>query len=265
MERVEFDIQQVSLREVAPKGSTDPPVIRKELIEYVRSYIEEPEPDIEEPTVVLPEQGEEAADTTLPPPMRKRERRVSAAAPLYQQGINYRITDDALGAGTPGERYANNVAAIRLLKTIEQENRTATAEEKEVLARYVGWGGLADCFDERNAKYGELRNLLSDIEYRPARESTLTAFYTPPVVIRAIYQALSNMGFTQGNILEPACGTGNFLGMLPESMAGSKLYGVELDDVSGRIARQLYQKASIAVQGYEKTGLYRNQASHAGL
>lgn len=135
---------------------------------------------------------------------------------------------------------------------MEAENRAATAEEQAVLAQYVGWGGLADFFDEKNPRYAELKELLTDAEYAAARESTLTAFFTPPVVIRGIYAALGQMGFTQGNILEPSCGIGNFLGMLPESMSGSKLYGVELDDLSGRIARQLYQRSSIAVQGYEK-------------
>ena len=141
---------------------------------------------------------------------------------------------------------------------MEAENRAATAEEQAVLAQYVGWGGLADFFDEKNPRYAELKELLTDAEYTAARESTLTAFYTPPVVIRGIYAALGQMGFTQGNILEPACGIGNFLGMLPENMSGSKLYGVELDDLSGRIARQLYQKSSIAVQGYEKTAFPDN-------
>lgn len=131
------------------------------------------------------------------------------------------------------------------LKTVEAENRAATAEEQAVLAQYVGWGGLADFFDEKNPRYNELKDLLTDAEYAAARESTLTAFFTPPVVIRGIYAALGQMGFTQGNILEPSCGIGNFLGMLPEDMSGSKLYGVELDDLSGRIARQLYQKSSI--------------------
>ena len=143
--------------------------------------------------------------------------------------------------------YTSNLDAIRTLKTVEAENRSATAEEQTVLAQYVGWGGLADFFDEKNPRYAELKELLTDAEYAAARESTLTAFFTPPVVIRGIYAALGQMGFTQGNILEPSCGIGNFLGMLPESMSGSKLYGVELDDLSGRIARQLYQRSSIAV------------------
>ena len=197
---------------------------------------------------------EEPTQAAMPPAFtlpRKKER-LEAAAPLFAGGVNYRITDDALGAAPPSQRYANNVAAIRLLKQLEAENRPATPEEQEVLAKYVGWGGLADCFDPKHSRYEELKGLLSETEYAAARESTLTAFYTPPVVIRSIYAVLEQMGFTQGNILEPSCGVGNFLGMLPESMAESKVYGVELDDVSGRIARQLYPRSSISVRGYEK-------------
>lgn len=178
--------------------------------------------------------------------------------PLDLNGTNHRITDDALGVGTPSVRYAANVAAIRLLQTLEREQRTATPNEQHVLSCYVGWGGLADCFDARHSKYGELKALLTDVEYAAARESTLTAFYTPPTVIRAMYQALANMGFQQGNLLEPACGIGNFLGMLPDEMANSNLYGVELDSVSGRIAQQLYPRARIAVQGFEKTAFSDN-------
>ena len=193
----------------------------------------------------------QAAMPPVPHLPRKKER-LEAAAPLSAGGVNYRITDDALGAAPPSQRYANNVAAIRLLKQVEAENRLATAEEQEVLSRYVGWGGLADCFDPKHSRYEELKSLLSETEYAAARESTLTAFYTPPVVIRSIYAALGQMGFRQGNVLEPACGVGHFLGMLPEGMAESKVYGVELDDVSGRIARQLYPRSSISVRGYEK-------------
>ena len=193
----------------------------------------------------------QAAMPPIPHLPRKKER-LEAAAPLFAGGVNYRITDDALGAAPPSQRYANNVAAIRLLKQVEAENRPATPEEQEVLAKYVGWGGLADCFDPRHNNYEGLRSLLTEEEYAAARESTLTAFYTPPVVIRSIYAVLEQMGFSQGNILEPSCGVGNFLGMLPESMTESKVYGVELDDVSGRIARQLYPRSSISVRGYEK-------------
>ncbi len=185
-------------------------------------------------------------------PVPKKKERPDAATPLHGDGINYRITDDQLGVGTPSQRYENNVTAIRLLHEIESESRHATPEEQEILARYVGWGGLADCFDPKHSKYGELKALMTDAEYTSARESTLTAFYTPPVVIRSVYQVLERMGFSQGNILEPSCGTGNFLGMLPDSMDSSKLYGVELDDLSGRIAKQLYQKSSISIRGYEK-------------
>ena len=193
----------------------------------------------------------QAASPPVPHLPRKKER-LEAAAPLFAGGVNYRITDDALGAAPPSQRYANNVAAIRLLKQVEAENRLATAAEQEVLSRYVGWGGLADCFDPKHSRYEELKGLLPETEYAAARESTLTAFYTPPVVIRSIYAALGQMGFRQGNVLEPACGVGHFLGMLPDSMAESKVYGVELDDVSGRIARQLYPRSSISVRGYEK-------------
>lgn len=205
----------------------------------------EPEPpQADEPTVVLT------------PPNKKKQN--ALAYPLDANGSNYRITDDHIGEGAPLERFQRNLDAIRTLKTVEAENRAATAEEQAVLAQYVGWGGLADFFDEKNPRYAELKGLLTDAEYAAARESTLTAFYTPPAVIRSVYTALGQMGFTQGNILEPACGIGNFLGMLPENMSSSKLYGVELDDLSGRIARQLYQKSSIAVQGYEKTAFPDN-------
>ena len=198
-------------------------------------------------------------EPTLAPPQPQRRARVSPFV-LHPEVPNadrheYHITDDALGVGTPGERFNNNVRAIRLLKRLEAEDRLATPEEQEVLARYVGWGGLADCFDERHSKYAELKALLTEEEYAAARESTLTAFYTPPVVIRSIYQALTNMGFQTGNLLEPSCGIGNFIGMRPEALADSKIYGVELDGISGRIAQQLYQQSSIAVQGFEKTDL----------
>ena len=212
---------------------------------------------VEEPSLPQERQQEEQKEPTqaaMPPAFtlpRKKER-LEADAPLSAGGANYRITDDALGAAPPSQRYANNVAAIRLLKQLEAENRPATVEEQEALAKYVGWGGLADCFDPKHSNYEGLKSLLTEEEYAAARESTLTAFYTPPVVIRSIYGALERMGFRQGNVLEPACGIGHFLGMLPESMAESKLYGVELDDISGRIARQLYPRSSISVRGYEK-------------
>lgn len=189
------------------------------------------------------------------PPKRPRRERITFTT-LHpeiprDQRHDFHITDDALGHGTPSEKYAANVAAIRTLKQIEAEERLATPEEQEILSRYVGWGGLANCFEQTSPHYEELKSLLDSEEYAAARASSLTAFYTPPVVIRGIYKALSQMGFTQGNILEPSCGTGNFLGLLPTDMAGSKAYGVELDSISGRIAGQLYQNASISVNGFE--------------
>ena len=168
---------------------------------------------------------------------------------------NYHIRTNDLGAGVPIERFYHNVHAIELLHKLESENRLATPNEQDILSQYVGWGGLPQFFEESNAHYGELKALLTEDEYAAARESTLTAFYTPPVVIRAMYKGLSNLGFHTGNILEPSCGVGNFMGLLPENMGNSKMYGVELDSVSGRIAQQLYQKNSIAVQGFEKTDL----------
>ena len=201
------------------------------------------------------EHAEKEQSAVLAPPKSKRERVVFTTLhpeiPADQRR-NFRITDSELGHGTRSEKYAANVAAIRTLKQIEAEERLATPEEQEILSRYVGWGGLADCFDERHGKYLELKSLLDENEYAAARASSLTAFYTSPVIIGAMYQALSQMGFRQGNILEPSCGVGNFIGMLPDSMADSKAYGVEIDSISGRIAQQLYQNSSIAVNGFEK-------------
>ena len=251
VDSIDDHTQNVSLRDVTFEAGTGFPIFRKESIEYVRSHMEQS--DIAHETAA-PQADEPPA--VLTPPKKKKPN--ALAYPLDPNGSNYRITDDHIGEGAPLERFQRNLDAIRTLKTVEAESRAATAEEQAVLAQYVGWGGLADFFDEKNPRYSELKDLLTDAEYAAARESTLTAFYTPPVVIRGIYAALGQMGFTQGNILEPACGIGNFLGMLPESMSGSKFYGVELDDLSGRIARQLYQKSSIAVQGYEKTAFPDN-------
>lgn len=171
----------------------------------------------------------------------------------------FKITNDNLGEGSPREKFNNNVEAIRVLKKCEEENRFATPQEQEILSKYVGWGGLSQAFDEKDYswsnEYSILKNLLDEKEYSQARESTLTAFYTPPVVIRSMYKALESMGLKTGNILEPSCGVGNFIGMLPDSLENCKLYGVELDSISGRIARQLYQKSTVAVQGYEDTNL----------
>ena len=228
------------------------PIFRTEPISFVRKIVEQAAPAALAP----PQPQTDEPPAAFTPPKKKKQN--ALAYPLDADGRNYRITDDHIGEGAPLERFQRNLDAIRTLKTVEAENRTATAEEQAVLAQYVGWGGLADFFDEKNPRYSELKDLLTDDEYATARESTLTAFFTPPVVIRGIYAALGQMGFTQGNILEPSCGIGNFLGMLPESMSGSKLYGVELDDLSGQIARQLYQRSSIAVQGYEKTAFPDN-------
>lgn len=176
-----------------------------------------------------------------------------------QEKVNYHIDDKLLGEGTPKEKVRRNIEAIKLLHKLEDENRLANSEEQNILSKYVGWGGLPDVFDESkdnwSEEYNELKEILTDEEYKSARASTLTAFYTPPVVINAIYYTLKSMGVEQANILEPSCGTGNFLGMLPQEMQSSKLYGVELDSISGKIAKQLYQKANIKVQGYEKADL----------
>ena len=252
VDSVDDHTQNVSLRDVTFEGGTGFPIFRTEPISFVRKIVEQADPA----TLAPPQPQTDEPPAVLTPPKKKKQN--ALAYPLDPNGRNYRITDDHIGEGAPLERFQRNLDAIRTLKTVEAENRAATAEEQTVLAQYVGWGGLADFFDEKNPRYAELKELLTDAEYAAARESTFTAFYTPPVVIRGIYAALGQMGFTQGNILEPACGIGNFLGMLPESMSGSKLYGVELDDLSGRIARQLYQKSSIAVQGYEKTAFPDN-------
>ena len=170
---------------------------------------------------------------------------------------NFRIQDNDLGAGGPKTKYKANMEAIHLLQTLEKEERLATPEEQEILSRYVGWGGIPQVFEESNSswtnEYLELKNTLSPEEYSAARASTLNAFYTSPTVIRSMYEALENMGLKQGNILEPSCGVGNFMGLIPESMGKTNMYGVELDPVSGRIAKQLYQKNKIAVQGFEET------------
>ena len=221
---------------------------------------EEPEMEPEPPTAetatseTAPESPAEE-ETVLPAPKPIQER--VRFAPLHpeipaQRRHDFRITDRALGVGSKAEKYAANAAAIRTLQRVEQENRLATPQEQEILSRYVGWGGLADCFDEKHSRYAELKALLTEEEYAAARASSLTAFYTPPVLIDAIYQALAQMGLESGNLLEPACGIGNFMGMLPDSMRDCKVYGVELDSISGRIARQLYQNSRIAVTGYEK-------------
>ena len=179
------------------------------------------------------------------------------AEPMPEAAGNFHITDDNLGVGGPKQKFARNIEAIQTLRTLEQEHRGATAEEQQVLSQYVGWGGLADVFDPNkenwSAEYTQLKGLLTEEEYAAARASTLNAHYTSPVVIRSIYDAVEKMGFKSGNILEPSMGVGNFFGMLPDSMQSSRLYGVELDSVTGRIAKKLYPQADITVAGFETT------------
>ena len=222
----------VSLRDITFQNNVGFPINRVEKIGYIQKLLEQEKTEL--------------------PPEEKTET-------LATDRHNFRITDDAIGIGGAKEKFRNNMTAINLLHELEIENRLATPEEQEVLSRYVGWGGLSMAFDEHNAawaeEFKELYASLSPEEYRAAMESTLTAFYTPPVVIKAMYDVLDRLGFSQGNILEPSCGTGNFFGLLPESMQNSKLHGVEIDSLTGRIAKQLYQKANIAIEGFEKTNL----------
>lgn len=191
-------------------------------------------------------------------PLEPEKKEPAPAAERQERAVNFRITDDALGTGSPKDKFRANMDAIRLLHQIEQEGRTsATPEEQEILSRYVGWGGLQEAFEERNEAWAdefiELYTELDPEEYKAARESTLSAFYTPPVVIKAMYEALGNMGLEKGNVLEPSCGIGNFLGLVPEGMDSLKMYGVELDSISGRIAKLLYPEADITISGFEKT------------
>ena len=203
--------------------------------------------------------SEETAMPTLQEEKPKPKKTITTFHPEipFDEKHDFRITDNDLGVGGAKEKYRRNIAAIRLLHTLEDENRIATPEEQQILSEYTGWGGLPDAFDENKdswaQEYRELSELLTPAEYAAARESTLTAFYTPPVVIKAIYKALENMGFARGNILEPSCGVGNFMGLVPESMSESRFYGVELDSISGRIAQQLYQNQNISVTGFENT------------
>ena len=269
----------VSLRDITFQNNVGFPINRVEKISYIRRLLEQqaekelpPEEKVEAAAEPVTETVAEypAVENGLPydivvekirfgepektqdkePPAHSEERR------------NYRITDDALGVGGAKEKFQNNMAAIRLLHDLQIENRLATPEEQETLSKYVGWGGLSMAFDTNNAawanEYKELKSVLSDEEYHAAMESTLTAFYTPPVVIKAMYEALDRLGFKQGNVLEPCCATGNFFGLLPESMGKAKLHGIEIDPLSGRIAKQLYQKASIAIEGFEDTKLPDN-------
>ena len=216
-------------------------------------------PEIEGLVDQLKEKLAERDKPIAPPPQKQRSGKVTPHVLLPEINTdyrtNFRIERDDIGVGTPLERFNHNRMAIQLLKKLEDEQRLADTNEQRILADYVGWGGLSDYFKEDNPHYQELKELLTEDEYASARESTLTAFYTPPVVIKAVYSALENMHFRTGNVLEPSCGIGNFMGLVPESMASAKFYGVELDSISGRIAQQLYQNSSIAVQGFEDTNL----------
>ena len=225
----------VSMRDMTFANAVGFPINRVEKVGYVRSLLSKAQEE------------------------KQPEKAVSPAPAPSEPRHNYRITEDTLGVGGAKEKFRNNMAAINLLHELELENRLATPEEQEILSKYVGWGGLSMAFDENNAawadEFKELYASLSPEEYRAAMESTLTAFYTPPVVIKGMYEALERLGFSEGSILEPSCGTGNFFGLLPNAMAGSKLHGVEIDPLTGKIAKQLYQKANISVQGFEETKL----------
>ena len=246
VDRVNSDFNKVSLKDITFQNSTGFPIFRSESIDFVKSIIaEQAKPQL-------------TAEFQKAKPQRVQNTVVYPEIPLSERR-NFQITNDELGYGTPKEKFKRNVEAVNLLHQLELEHRLATPEEQEILSQYVGWGGLADAFDETkenwSEEFKELYTTLSPDEYEQARASTLTAHFTPPVVIKAMYKALSNMGFTQGNILEPSCGIGNFMGLMPESMSGSKMYGVEIDSITGRIAQQLYQKNSVAIQGYENSEL----------
>lgn len=236
----------------------------EEQMQYVSNHLEDSEETPEKPSRIdeMLQQAELAAELSQetrqnlfafeagnPEPVNLPHETVHAT--------NFHITDDNLGCGSIRQKFANNLSAIRLLKSLEAEGRNATPEEQEILSRYVGWGGMPQAFDPENtswnSEYAQLKELLEDEEYKAARESVLNAHYTSPTVIRSVYEAIGRMGFTSGNILEPACGVGNFFGMLPEHMSASRLYGVELDSISGRIAKQLYPNANITVAGFETT------------
>ncbi|MBQ7959705.1 MAG: DEAD/DEAH box helicase family protein [Clostridia bacterium] len=241
----EFDT--VSLKDITFQEGTGFPIFRRENVEFVKAALEQ-QKDAEK---IVPEfervQPSKVANTVVYPEI-----------PMAQR-TNFVIDNDELGYGGAKEKFRKNMEAIRVLKECEFEHRLATPEEQQILSEYVGWGGLADAFDETKPNWSnefqELYAALSPEEYEQARASTLTSHYTSPVIIKSMYKALENMGFNQGNILEPSCGIGNFMGLVPESMKDSKIYGIELDSITGRIAQQLYQRNSVAIQGYEDTTL----------
>lgn len=287
VDRVNLDSRSVNFQDITFSNATGFPIFRTESIAFVRKYVEEQEkqsvqPEISAETVAV-YSGEKnnlpydvvvqtlRTEETTPPvqntpvsiPIDEKWQEFPSVADAeqasyeeYKENLrrnarNFRITDDDLGTGGPKAKFQANMAAIRLLKNLEQEGLQASPEQQEILSRYVGWGGLADAFDESkptwSEEFAELRSTFTPEEYTAARASTLNAHYTSPTVIRAIYEAVGNMGFRTGNILEPSMGVGNFFGMLPEEMQSSRLYGVELDSISGRIARQLYPQANITM------------------
>ena len=259
VDKVDFDKDSVTLQDMA-LAELRMPIFREAPLAVARElYEQEPEP----PVLVSDGLGLPGEDSNkLPVSIEVNEVPTTPEAAAAEEGApepagNFRITDEELGAGGPKQKFARNIKAIKTLFTLEQEHRGATAEEQQVLSQYVGWGGLADAFDPDKSswaqEYTELKGLLSEEEYKAARGSVLNAHYTSPTVIRAIYDAVERMGFRTGNILEPSMGVGNFFGMLPESMADSRLYGVELDSITGRIAQKLYPEANIKVAGFETT------------
>jgi len=264
VDKVDFDKDSVTLQDMA-LAELRMPIFREAPLAVVRElYEQEPEPPVlVSDGLELPGEDSnklpvsiEANEVSTPPEAAAAEEGLNEEGASELAG-NFRITDEKLGAGGPKQKFARNIEAIKTLFTLEQKHRGATAEEQQVLSQYVGWGGLADAFDpDKNSwakEYAELKGLLSEEEYKAARGSVLNAHYTSPTVIRAIYDAVERMGFRTGNILEPSMGVGNFFGMLPESMADSRLYGVELDSIAGRIAQKLYPDANIKVAGFETT------------
>ena len=270
IDKVDFEADKVTMMDLTFMNQFRYPLSRVEPIDFVYSYVSKQASISERLTSLDP--APEPADTAvssaeeIPSADLPAE---PAAEPVIEPGSdipepakphtaeNYKITDDHLGEGGPKAKFQRNIAAIKLLQELEFDGRMAASEEQEILAQYVGWGGLPMAFDEHNVNWAkehqQLKELLSPAEYEAARGSALNAHYTSPTVIRAVYEAIGNMGFTTGNILEPSCGTGNFFGCLPDSMSASRLYGVELDAITGRIAKQLYPKANITIDGFEKT------------
>lgn len=246
VDSINTDFNSASLRDITFQNGTGFPIFRSESIDFVKCIVAEQE----KPQIT--------AEFQKAKPQKVQNIVVYPEIPISERH-NFQISNDELGYGTPKEKFRRNVEAVNLLHELEFDHRLATPEEQEILSQYVGWGGLADAFDETKSnwadEYKELIVTLSPEEYEQARASTLTAHFTPPVVIKAMYKALSNMGFTQGNILEPSCGIGNFMGLMPDSMRESKMYGVELDSITGRIAQQLYQKNSVVIQGFEDSAL----------